>query len=243
MTNSEDVGSVLTNALERVREHHAARARDPSFDRALTHVSTWQIRRLRNTYADFEAMPRYAAALAFFETDLYGGTSFAQRDADLARVVPAMTRLLPEHVLRTVVDAIDVNLLAQDLDGAMARTLGSRALDFSVPDYCAAYRFVRQFEDRERQIQLVGRVGSALDRIVRKPMIKRALAMMRRPARIAGLSALQDFLERGFAAFSRMQGADELLAVIAERETLIHRAIVDGDDAPFPDPVQPAVER
>jgi hypothetical protein len=48
---------------------------------------------------------------------------------------------------------------------------------------------------------------------------------------------LQDFLERGFAAFARMRGAGEFLATIRQRETAIHDAIAGGSDAPFPDPL------
>ena len=238
MNDNEDVGKALVLALDRVAGHHSARVHDAALDRALTYLSGWQIRRLRNTYADLEAIPRYAAAIRFFETDLYGGGRFSQRDADLARVAPAMRRMLPDSVLQTIVDAIDVNLLAQELDRAMVVTLDTRALDFTVAQYCAAYRTVGRFDARERQVELVARVGNALDRIVQKPMIKRALAMMRRPATIAGLGALQDFLERGFAAFSEMQGAEVLLRAIQGRELAIHRAIVAGDDRPFPDPVQ-----
>ena len=61
--------------------------------------------------------------------------------------------------------------------------------------------------------------------------------MMRKPARLAGLSALQDFLERGFAAFRGMGGAQTFLATINERETKILEAIVDGATDPFPDPL------
>ena len=61
--------------------------------------------------------------------------------------------------------------------------------------------------------------------------------MMRQPARLAGLSALQDFLERGFAAFRGMGGAQTFLATIDERETQILEAIVDGATDPFPDPM------
>ena len=34
--------------------------------------------------------------MRFFQTDLYGNRDFAQRDADLARIVPVMVRMLPE---------------------------------------------------------------------------------------------------------------------------------------------------
>jgi hypothetical protein len=44
---------------------------------------------------------------------------------------------------------------------------------------------------------------------------------MRGPARMAGLADLQDFLERGFAAFRDLKGADEFLATLKERESAI----------------------
>ena len=50
--------------------------------------------------------------------------------------------------------------------------------------------------------------------------------MMRQPARLAGLSGLQDFLERGFAAFRSMGGAEEFLRTIDARETQIMEAII-----------------
>jgi hypothetical protein len=67
-------------------------------------------------------------------------------------------------------------------------------------------------------------------------MLGAALAMTRRPARLAGLSALQDFLERGFTAFQRMNGAADFLNTVEVRETRIHDAIVSGANDPFPEP-------
>ena len=67
-------------------------------------------------------------------------------------------------------------------------------------------------------------------------MVRGAVAMMRRPARLAGYARLHDFLERGFDAFGRMGGADEFLATIERRETAILEAIVGGACDPFPDP-------
>jgi len=63
------------------------------------------------------------------------------------------------------------------------------------------------------------------------------LSMMRQPARLAGLAPLQDFLERGFAAFRAMHGAADFLRIINERETGILEVIAGGALAPFPDPL------
>jgi len=58
---------------------------------------------------------------------------------------------------------------------------------------------------------------------------------------MAGLSALHDFLERGFKAFRKMRGASEFLSTIDQRERELMAAIFDGSDAPFPEPPMPAV--
>jgi hypothetical protein len=232
-----DAAAALLRELARVQRRNAEREGNPELAAALAHLAQWQLRRLRRTYADFEASPRYGAAMRFFETDLYGGTDFARRDADLARVVPAMRRLLPDHVLETIASAIELNALSQELDRALIDELWSLGSRFGVADYCAAYRRMGRFDRRHRQIRLIGDVGVALDRYVGKPMIAGALRMMRKPARAAGLSALQDFLERGFDAFARMRGAVEFLATIESRENALHDAIVGGASEPFPDPL------
>ena len=234
---SDAAVETLAHALARVERRHAERAANPSLAQALAHLGQWQMRRLRGTYADLGTSPRYAGALKFFEADLYGGGDFARRDADLARVVPVMKRLLPAGVLETVASAVELNALSQDLDRSMVDALAPLGTRFGVADYCAAYRRVGEYRSRLRQIRLIGDVGIALDRYVAKPMIRSALKMMRKPAQAAGLLALQDFLERGFAAFARMGGAVEFLATIESRETLLHEAIVAGANDPFPDPL------
>jgi subtilisin family serine protease len=52
-------------------------------------------------------------------------------------------------------------------------------------------------------VALVGLVGQALVRYTTHPTLGRMLKMMRLPARAAGLSALQTFLETGFSTFGR----------------------------------------
>ena len=229
--------AALTAALARVLRLHAIRGTDPALAADLDRLSAWQAQRLSNTYKDLAGDKRYAGAIEFFRNDLYGGTDFTQRDADLARVVPAMVRLLPEAVIVTVARAVELNALAHELDRALLAALGRPAAQMTVAGYCRAYRAMGEFALRRRQIALIGEVGNALDRYVRKPMLGAALTMMRRPARAAGLGALQDFLERGFAAFRGMRGAQDFLAQVDSRETAINEAIIAGDDAPFADPL------
>jgi len=234
--------SALIRELAHVAVLHDQRHADARLARSLERLSAWQARRLTQTYADLHVQPRYAAAIEFFETDLYGSTDFARRDADLARVVPILVRTLPERVIATVAQAMELNTLSQELDRALLARLPGRDRPFTVADYCRAYRLMGNRAGRERQIDLITDIGGALDRFVRMPLLHAALVMMRQPARLVGMLVLHDFLERGFTAFRNMHGADVFLATIRSRETALMNAIFGGDDAPFVDP-QVAAER
>ena len=225
--------------LARMAQLHAARRADPVLLRALERLAFWQASRMTATYADLAAQPRYAGAIAFFLSDLYGSADFAQRDADLARIVPVLTRMLPARVIATIADATELNVISQELDRGLLSRLPRGDGMFTVAEYCRAYRWPADRPVRERQIGLIGQIGAGLDEYVGKPMIRSALAVMRRPARVAGLFALHDFLERGFLAFRKMDGAGEFLASIDRRERELMSAICGGENAPFTEPVPP----
>jgi hypothetical protein len=234
---SSAASPTLVTELAHVARLHEERRANPILAGALQRVADWQARRLRATYADLAAQPRYLPAIEFFETDLYGGGDFARRDADLARVMPVMSRMLPAGVIATVGKAVELNALSQELDRLLLARLPRPDGRFAVVDYCRAFRRMGHIADRERQIRLIGEIGAALDHYVEKPLIHGALKMMRQPAKLAGLEALQHFLERGVGAFRTMKGADVFLATIVARETALVEAIFAGETAPFPDPV------
>ena len=50
------------------------------------------------------------------------------------------------------------------------------------------------------------------------------------PAELAGLGALQSFLERGYAAFRVMRGGSEFVEIVAGRERAISEATFAGRD-------------
>jgi hypothetical protein len=54
--------------------------------------------------------------------------------------------------------------------------------------------------------------------------------MMRRPAQIAGLGELHDFLQRGYDAFAKMGDATEFLERILGRERKLLLTLFAGDD-------------
>jgi len=197
----------------------------------LAEVKAWQARRLAGTYADLMREPRYAAATRFFLDDLYGAKDFSARDAELMRIVPTMQRVLPASAVETAALAIELEALTEALDHALAAALGPGALDEA--RYAEAYRASSTRAERMRQVELVEAVGRRLDALVARPFIGATLRLMRAPAQLAGLADLQDFLERGFAAFRAMHGCEAFLAVLRERETAIGNRLFSGASRPF----------
>lgn len=218
--------------LEKLRGRAAREAaNDADFDTHLLAVKSWQQQRLRRTYADLAADPRYALAVAFFLDELYGVKDSAIRDRDLVRMYPTMKRLLPQFAFDTVDRALELDVLAEEFDQALARELGGSKI--TEGNYADAFRRVGREADRLRQVALMQRVGKGLEVVVKKPMIYSALKMLRRPARLAGLGEMQQFLEAGFTAFKHMGNADYFLSTIAEREKMLIDRILNHHADPF----------
>jgi len=223
-----DARSILSE-LEVVARERAHRAELPALGDAVTALKQYQQQRFARTYADLLSHPRYAAASRFFLDELYGPRDFSERDAQFARVVPALVRLFPQEI----VDAVDVlarlHALSERLDTNMARHLVGQPLDLTA--YARAWKASCRPEEREMQISLTLCIGGDLDRLTRKPFLRTTLHLMRGPARAAGLPALQQFLEMGFDTFKAMGGADDFLETVGRRERLLAQALFDVDPA------------
>ena len=199
-------------------------------------LGSWQAERLRHTHRDLYESPRYREALDFLLEDLYAPRDFTRRDDDIDRIFPYLIRLSPDSALFTLSQLVELNLLSQKLDLAMAEWLsgelrldadGIRGLDDE--DYARAYRACGREPERQRQIDLVDAVGRDLEHYVSNRSLRMALKMMHGPAQMAGLGELYRFISEGVHAFRAMGGVDELLQTITERETRIKEAILAGE--------------
>lgn len=223
-------GERLTAYLQDARRLRASRAESARFAET-TKLKAWQADRLARTHADLLADPRYGPAASFFLSDLYGPADFTARDGEIARVVPLLVRMLPVRALDTLGDALRMDALSESLDDDVTAALCRAGRIDSIDDdaYAAAYRACGRSADRELQIALTNEIGVALDRLTRMPMLGATLHLMKIPAEMAGLGALQSFLQRGFDAFRHMRGAEHFLSAINERETrLMHDWLQSG---------------
>jgi len=203
--------------LEIVAEERTRRERDADLDARVIALKTYQQRRFAKTYADLLPTKRYGPASRFFIEELYGPRDFADRDAQFARVVPALVRLFPREIIATVSALAQLHALSEQLDTETASHLNSKD-ELNAFNYVRAWQATGRRSDREKQIDLTLQVGQSLDRLTRNPLLRHSLRMMRAPAKGAGLSDLQRFLETGFDNFKAMNGAKEFLQTIESRE-------------------------
>jgi len=96
-------------------------------------------------------------------------------------------------------------------------------------EYLAAWQACGRQADREHQVALTVKIGESLDQLTRRLLLRQSLRMMRVPARAAGLSSLQSFLESGFDTFHAMGGASEFLKTVRSRELALMQTLFATD--------------
>ena len=223
--------------LKTVEDERARRAGSPRLAAKVIALKVYQQRRFAHTYADLLDSKRYGAASRFFLDELYGPTDFTQRDAQFARVVPALVRLFPSEIVETVESLAALHALSESLDSAMGIHLEAEAIEsLSGLDYIGAWQATARGADRAAQVALTLVVAARLDRLTRGLLVRNSLRLMRGPARAAGLSDLQHFLEAGFKTFREMNGADDFMAIVDERERSLASALFGAaiEDAGHP---------
>jgi hypothetical protein len=204
--------------------------------RWLKPLQAWQAQRLERSFAGFLDDPARRPAAHFFLADVYGDRDFSQRNADIARVMPMMQRLLSSALVATVADGIELGALTHALDLRTAQVLQRlaprrRRLDDAL--YAQAYREVGLPRLRARQIALIDDIGQGLASALRTPGVSTLLKLSRMPAKAAGLGELQLFLERGFDAFAGLDDAQAFLSDIRHNESRAMARLFAGVTDPF----------
>lgn len=228
-----DAKDIIRSAVAGVSALRQTAAADPALAQAVTHIKRIQARRFAGSYADLLRSAQYRPAALFFLDELYSEKDFTLRDTQFARIAGALERMFPHQVVQTAVSMAQLHGLTEALDLAMARewTLLGGADEAS--NYVKAWRAVGRRTDRQMQLAAVMDVGRELDRLTRTPGLRLTLKMMRGPANLAGLGALQRFLETGFDTFAAMgrhgQGTEFFLNSVMEREMTLLNRLFDAD--------------
>ena len=99
--------------------------------------------------------------------------------------MPALVRLFPEDVVKTVKALSELHAISERLDTRMARNLDSP--DITARNYVSAWQATGGAADREMQVGLTLTVSDRLDGFTRSLIMRNSLRLMRQPAQAAGL--------------------------------------------------------
>ena len=178
-----------------------------------------QLDYLLQFFTDLYEQEGYKQAIAFIMSDL-AGTGISNRDKDLERAAPVITRTLPLGALQTAAAAAEMNADVLRMNIAIFRVL---RVDGRLPDgittdeYMLACRQASSYDEWERLVGLFTELGRTLKSLVRMPILGGLLRAMRAPAHAAGFGALQEFLEEGWVTFRRLPDVDMFLVEIEQR--------------------------
>lgn len=219
--------------IRRSNEFHVEYLNDADFLKEYDRFTIWQLAYLLPFFSDLHAQEGYSEAIDFTMNDL-AGVGIADRDRDLERVSPAITRMLPTRALATIAAAAEMNARVLKVNIAICRCLlvdGTLPTEISEFDYCIACRQASSLDECVELVVLITGLGATLKSLVKIPMLGITLRAMRAPAHAAGFGALQQFLEDGYATFRDIPDIDYFLNEIESRMTrmfeLIYTAPLD----------------
>lgn len=188
-------------------------------------VQDWQCKRLLVSHQEMYQQKRFRPAVEFFINELYGPKDFSQRDQDIARIVPKMSKFLPEKALQSLASALHLNTLSFELDFDLAKHLGDEPINRDT--YAKAYISCDNLTARQKQIDYIRTLGQDLADVVRMKGISSLLFISRKPAKMAGVLALHEFLETGYKAFKILGNVEEFILPVINKEQLILRQLAD----------------
>tara|TARA_R110000868_G_scaffold350091_1_gene611340 strand:- start:1708 stop:2403 length:696 start_codon:yes stop_codon:yes gene_type:complete len=197
-------------------------------------VQAWQCKRLLATHQQMYQQKRFKPAVEFFINELYGPNDFSQRDQDIARIVPKMSKFLPEKALQSLASALHLNSLSFELDFDLAKKLVDTEINRDT--YAKAYISCNNLTTRQQQIDYIRTLGNDLADVVKLKGISSLLFISRKPAKMAGVLALHEFLEKGFKSFKNLGNVEDFITPVMDKEHQIMQQLANPNlPNPLPD--------
>jgi hypothetical protein len=221
MSVRKDAAQRFRDNIRRSNELHATYLEDQRFLESYDRFAQWQLDYLLPFFDDLHRQDGYRQALDFTMSDL-AGVGISQRDHDLERAAPAITRMLPTAALETIAVAAEMNARVLKLNTSICRCLmidGELPAEITVPDYFAACRAASSLEECVELVHVITDLGRTLSTLVHIPVLGMTLRAMRGPAHAAGFGALQEFLETGYHTFRNIPDTQYFLETIDTRMT------------------------
>jgi hypothetical protein len=218
---------LIRDAVARVAQLRKIAASAPGLAQAVSDIKHFQARRFAGTYNDLLHSEHYKPAGLFFLEELYSNKDYSRRDAQFVRMAGPLDKIFPQSVVETAVALAQLHRLTEELDMATAQQWLACVETSEITRYRLAWQAVGRRAERTQQLATVMIVGHELARLTRLPGLRLMLKMMRGPAKLAGIEALQAFLELGFDTFSAMGRQANATSFFLETVRLRESRLID----------------
>jgi hypothetical protein len=223
LTAAEEFRAHMRRSNELHAEYFADAGELARYDR----FTRWQMDYLLTFFSDLHEREGYADAIDYTMSDL-AGVGISERDHDLERAAPIITRMLPTRALETIAAAAKLNERVLEVNLGIFRRLQVDGLlpdQISDREYCAACRQATTLEECLELVHLAIGLGRTLKTLVRIPLLGGMLHAMHGPANAAGFGALHEFLDKGYTYFKAIPDLELFLDAIETRMTQVFEAI------------------
>lgn len=200
------------DAAKKIRE--AIKGNDELYKAKLA-LKKYQSKRMETTHKELLDNPETKGAAMFFLSEVYSDKDLTQRDKDLTSLVPIIEKTFPESTLSTIALAMELDHLTERLDIQMAMRLGPT---FTEAEYNQAFSEVGSQEERVSQLDKVEALGEKLASLVKTMGLYTLVKLMRKPAQMAGLLEIHNFLEQGFTFFKDTKDPKAFIQGIIDKE-------------------------
>lgn len=204
----------------RLRTHHHSKGARMNRGPDLTNLRQFQVERLKQTYADFIATPKYADICDFFFNRVYSSENASERDEAFYAFKDKMARLMPHEIVDCMKHMVELQSLTLTLDNRLLEEL--MALNappqFDMPLYEQAYCQCDNYEARERQIDLLLACLKQSHKIFRRIGVGVGLRALHKYHVIKGDPLVTGFLLEGYHALSPRRRITPLAEAIETRE-------------------------
>lgn len=181
-------------------------------------LKDYQINKLKNTHSDLLNDENTSPATNFFLQEFYTYKDLTKRDEEFEKVLPMMIKIFPNKVLNMFNKAIYLDYITEELEYDLSIKLNGKITD---EKYHQLFKNKENYDRRKLQLDLVKEIGTELIYIVKLPFIYTTLKVMKKPAEIAGLTEMYNFLYNGYKIFKEMKNAEEFITKLYNRELKI----------------------
>lgn len=182
-------------------------------------VRSYQAARVRKSYNDLAADPRYKELFSFLIEQIFESDQH-QRLQNEARLLKQVVHVIPGVTAEDVERVMGMLEDNQRLDSAVASKLLEAQAPIPLDDssYESAYRAASQPEARRIQIDDLYKLLVGVHALAKVPQLGTTLNQTRAMAPILGVPTLHTFLLKGYNAFGPIDSIDELASTIKQRE-------------------------